>query len=91
MCVFWEEVNGVWSTEGLVTRLEKGHVICSSTHLTSFSILLVQPKSQSMINQKLYLQDFFNKAETGDYIINKTETGNQHFLSRDIVPEPYGR
>ncbi|XP_062502919.1 adhesion G protein-coupled receptor L2-like [Corticium candelabrum] len=44
-CVFWQFANGSelgqWSVEGLTTEiLTGGRVVCTSTHLTSFSVLV---------------------------------------------------
>ncbi|XP_063680965.1 adhesion G protein-coupled receptor L4-like isoform X2 [Bolinopsis microptera] len=40
MCVYWNEKNGSWSRAGLTTTIDHNKVICNSSHLTSFSILL---------------------------------------------------
>lgn len=47
-CVFWDEVQGKWSTEGVSTRtqvtLEDGEfkayrLVCLSRHLSSFAVI----------------------------------------------------
>jgi hypothetical protein len=46
-CVFWEftsdedmSTSGHWSDRGLTTVIEKDSIVCKSTHLTSFAILV---------------------------------------------------
>lgn len=40
-CVFWNENNRKWSTEGIKTQINANNksIICSSSHLTAFSVL----------------------------------------------------
>ncbi|GIY05036.1 adhesion G-protein coupled receptor G6 [Caerostris darwini] len=46
LCVYWDEKDRRWSTEGLTTNHTKSYVICESSHMTAFSILFdVSPLS----------------------------------------------
>ncbi|KAF8790711.1 Adhesion G-protein coupled receptor G4 like protein [Argiope bruennichi] len=46
LCVYWNEKDWRWSAEGLTTNHTKNYVICQSTHMTAFSVLLdVTPRS----------------------------------------------
>ncbi|GIX91833.1 adhesion G-protein coupled receptor G6 [Caerostris extrusa] len=46
LCVYWDEKDRRWSTEGLTTNHTKSYVICESSHMTAFSILFdVSPRS----------------------------------------------
>ncbi|GFX53538.1 adhesion G-protein coupled receptor G4 [Trichonephila clavipes] len=47
LCVYWDEKDRKWSAEGLTTNHTKNYVICQSTHMTAFSVLLdMTPRSQ---------------------------------------------
>ncbi|CAL1288397.1 unnamed protein product [Larinioides sclopetarius] len=46
LCVYWNEKDRRWSAEGLTTNHTKNYVICQSTHMTAFSVLLdVTPRA----------------------------------------------
>ncbi|XP_076337719.1 uncharacterized protein LOC143239936 isoform X2 [Tachypleus tridentatus] len=40
LCVYWKEEERMWATDGLVTNRTGNTVVCSSNHMTAFSILL---------------------------------------------------
>ncbi|XP_064483453.1 adhesion G protein-coupled receptor E1-like [Ornithodoros turicata] len=40
VCAFWDEKKSEWSTEGITTNLSGNVTICTSTHMTAFSLLL---------------------------------------------------
>ncbi|XP_071404329.1 adhesion G protein-coupled receptor F5-like isoform X1 [Pithys albifrons albifrons] len=52
-CVFWNftlnERGGDWDTRGCTSTELEGYVICSCSHLTSFSILMSPDKSSQLI------------------------------------------
>ncbi|XP_022246737.1 adhesion G protein-coupled receptor E1-like isoform X2 [Limulus polyphemus] len=39
-CVFWKEKEKLWATDGISTNKTQNFTICSSTHMTAFSVLL---------------------------------------------------
>jgi hypothetical protein len=44
-CVYWDKVNGNWSSDGCDLKgIDKFHIECSCNHLSSFTILFTTPK-----------------------------------------------
>ncbi len=37
-CVWFDELQGRWSDDGVTTRLSGGNVVCQSSHLTAFTV-----------------------------------------------------
>ncbi|XP_054722019.1 cadherin EGF LAG seven-pass G-type receptor 3-like [Uloborus diversus] len=47
VCVYWDSEERFWSTDGIITNYTAGKVICQSSHMTAFSVLLdVMPSSK---------------------------------------------
>ncbi|XP_022253082.1 adhesion G protein-coupled receptor L4-like [Limulus polyphemus] len=48
-CVYWKQEERMWATDGLVTNRTGNTIVCSSNHMTAFSILL-DPTPNNEIN-----------------------------------------
>lgn len=40
VCVYWKPIERIWSTEGLTTNQTGNITVCTSNHMTAFSVLL---------------------------------------------------